>query len=349
MELILNNPSHSPFIMKLWQYVARRLILLIPVVIGVTLITFTVSHVIPANPARAWAGQKAPPEVVKKIAEKYHLNDPLYMQYYYYLSGLVKGDWGYSHSEHRPVTECLSDYFPATFELTLWAMIIAIPLGIYLGVISAVKRNKLPDHLSRVFALSGVSMPIFWLGLLLILLFYSYLGILPASGRGISPSHTYTGLYILDSILSIDGRALIDDLRHIILPAITLSYATLAVITRMTRSSMLEVLRLDYIKTARAKGLPNKVVIYRHALRNAMIPTLTVSGLAFAGLLGGAVLTETIFSWPGMGRYAYHAISTLDFPAIMGVTFLMAVIFVIANLIVDILYAYLDPRIKLGE
>jgi len=339
----------SPLCMKLWQYIVRRLIMLIPVVIGVTLITFVISNVIPANPARAWAGQKAPPEVVEEIAERYHLNDPLYLQYYYYITNLIKGDWGYSHSEHRPVIDCLRDYFPATFELTLWAMIIAIPIGIYLGVVSAVKRNKLPDHLSRVFALSGVSMPIFWLGLLLILLFYSYLGILPASGRGIAPSHTYTGLYLLDSLLSLDFKTFLDDLRHLILPSITLSYATLAVITRMTRSSMLEVLRLDYIKTARAKGLPDKIVIYRHALRNAMLPTLTVSGLSFAGLLGGAVLTETIFSWPGMGRYAYHAISTLDFPAIMGVTFLMAVIFVIANLIVDILYAYLDPRIKLGE
>ncbi len=335
--------------MKLWQYIVRRLLMLIPVVIGVTLITFTIAYVIPADPARAWAGQKAPPEVVEQIREKYHLNDPLYVQYYYYISGLVRGDWGYSHSEHRPVLDCLMDYFPATFELTIWAMAIAIPVGIYLGVVSAVKRNKIPDHLSRIFALSGVSMPIFWLGLLLILIFYTYLGWFPASGRGITPSHTYTGLYILDSILSLDFQSLASDIWHIILPAVTLSYATLAVMTRMTRSSMLEVLRLDYIKTARAKGLPDKIVIYRHALRNALIPTLTVAGLAFAGLLGGAVLTETIFSWPGMGRYAYHAISTLDFPAIMGVTFLMAVIFVIANLIVDIMYAYLDPRIKLGE
>ena len=335
--------------MKLWEYIVRRLVMLIPVVIGVTLITFTISYVIPADPARAWAGQKAPPQVVKEIRERYHLNDPVYVQYYYYITGLLKGDWGYSHSENRPVINCLADYFPATFELTIWAMIIAIPTGIYLGVVSAVKRNKIPDHLSRVFALSGVSMPIFWLGLLLILLFYTVLGILPASGRGIAPAHTYTGLYILDSILSLDFHALTDDFLHLILPAVTLSYATLAVITRMTRSSMLEVLRLDYIKTAKAKGLPDKVVIYRHALRNALIPTLTVSGLAFAGLLGGAVLTETIFAWPGMGRYAYHAISTLDFPAIMGVTFLMAIIFVIANLVVDIIYAYLDPRIKLGE
>ncbi len=335
--------------MKLWQYIIRRLIMLIPVVIGVTLITFTISYVIPANPARAWAGPKAPPETVEKIKERYHLNDPLYLQYYYYISGVIRGDWGYSHSEHRPVSDAIAGYFPATFELTLWAMIIAIPTGIYLGVISAVKRNKLADHISRVFALSGVSMPIFWLGLLLIILFYSILGVLPASGRGIAPSHTYTGLYLLDSILSGDFYAFVDDAIHLILPAITLSYATLAVITRMTRSSMLEVLRLDYIKTARAKGLPDKIVIYRHALRNALIPTLTVSGLAFAGLLGGAVLTETIFAWPGIGRYAYHAIATLDFPAIMGVTLLMAIIFVIANLIVDIMYAYLDPRIKLGE
>jgi len=335
--------------MKLWQYIIRRLILLIPVVIGVTLITFTISHVIPANPARAWAGEKAPQEVVERIKERYHLNDPLYLQYYYYISDLLRGDWGYSHSEHRPVLNCLVDYFPATFELTLWSMIIAIPLGIYFGVLSAVKRNKLPDHLSRVFALSGVSMPIFWLGLLLILIFYTYLGVLPASGRGMEPEHVYTGLYILDSILSLDFYAFIDNIRHIILPAIALSYAYLAVIMRMTRSSMLEVLRLDYIKTARAKGLPNKIVIYRHALRNALIPTLTISGLSFAWLLGGAVLTETIFSWPGMGRYAYAAITSVDFPAIVGFTFLMAIIFVIVNLIVDILYAYLDPRIRLGE
>ena len=335
--------------MKLWQYIARRLLLLLPVIIGVTLITFTISFVIPANPARAWAGPKAPPSVVEKMRIEYHLNDPIYVQYYYYITGVFTGNWGYSHSEKRPVIQCLANYFPATFELTIWAMAIAIPSGIYLGVVSAVKRNKIQDHLSRVFALSGVSMPIFWLGLLLILVFYTYLGLFPASGRGIAPTHVYTGLWILDSILSGDWHALAIDVWHIILPAITLSYATLALMTRMTRSSMLEVLRLDYIKTAKAKGLSKKVVIYRHALRNALIPTLTVSGLAFAGLLGGAVLTETIFAWPGMGRYAYQAISTLDYPAIMGVTLLMAIIFVIANLIVDIMYAYLDPRIKLGE
>ena len=335
--------------MKLWQYVLRRLMLLVPVVIGVTLITFTISYVIPANPARAWAGVKAPPEVIEKIKEKYHLNDPVYVQYYYYLRDLVHGDWGYSHSEKRPVINCLSDYFPATFELTLWAMMFATPLGIYLGVISAVKRNKLPDHFSRVFALSGVSMPIFWLGLLLLLIFYTYLGIFPSSGRGTPPPHTYTGLYVLDNLLSLNIHGMLDNIWHLILPSITLGYAYLAVITRMTRSSMLEVLRLDYIKTARAKGLPNKVVIYKHALRNALIPTMTVAGMSFAGLLGGAVLTETIFSWPGIGRYAYRAITSLDFPAIMGVTFIMAVVFVIANLVVDIIYAYLDPRIKLGE
>ncbi len=335
--------------MKLWQYIARRLLFLLPVIIGVTLITFTISFVIPANPARAWAGPKAPPSTVKEIEIKYHLNDPIYVQYYYYITGVFTGNWGFSHSEKRPVLACLEDYFPATFELTLWAMMMAVPTGIYLGVVSAVKRNKIPDHLSRIFALSGVSMPIFWLGLLLILLFYTYLGWFPASGRGLQPAHVYTGLYILDSILSLDWQSLVSDVWHIILPAFTLSYATLAIITRMTRSSMLEVLRLDYIKTAKAKGVPDKVVIYRHALRNALIPTLTVSGLAFAGLLGGAVLTETIFAWPGMGRYAYQAISSLDYPAIMGVTLLMAIIFVIGNLIVDIMYAYLDPRIKLGE
>jgi peptide/nickel transport system permease protein len=338
--------------MKTWEFIVRRLLLLIPVLIGVTIITFVISHVIPADPAIAFAGgPKAQPETIERIREELHLNEPLYIQYFYYLNDLIHLNLGKSYLESRPVTDALSQYFPATFELTIIAMLISIPLGIVGGIISAIRRNKLSDQITRFIAIIGYSLPIFWLALMFQYLFAYQFPILPLEGRlaiGLSAPQSITGLYILDSILTGNLETLGSSLYHIIMPAFTLGFATLALILRMTRSSMLEVMGMDYIRTARAKGLSKEKVIYKHALRNALIPTVTVSGLQFGALLGGAVLTESIYNWPGMGRFAANAVLGLDFNSVMGFTLVVAIIYVIANLIVDLLYAVIDPRVKLG-
>jgi len=338
--------------MKTWEYIVRRLLLLIPVLIGVTIITFTVSHVIPADPARAFAGgPKAQPETIARIRAELHLDKPLWEQYFYYMNDLIHLNLGKSFLENRPVTTALAQYFPATFELTIFATIIAVPLGIIGGIISAIRQNKLSDHITRIIAIIGYSLPIFWLALMLQYVFAYQIPIFPLEGRlsaGMTSPTTFTGFYVLDSILSGNGATLLSSLHHILLPAFTLGFAELAIILRMMRSSMLEVMGSDYIRTARAKGLSERTVIYKHALRNAMIPTITVTGLSFGGLLSGAVLTETIYNWPGMGRFAAHAVLGLDFNAVMGFTLVVAIIYVIANLIVDILYAVVDPRVTLG-
>lgn len=338
--------------MKTWEYIVRRLLLLIPVLIGVTIITFTVSHVIPADPARAFAGgPKAQPETIARIRAELHLDKPIWEQYFYYLNDLIHFNLGKSYLENRMVTDSLAQYFPATFELTIFAMLISVPLGIIGGIISAIRQNKISDHITRIIAIVGYSLPIFWLALMLQYALAYQIPIFPLEGRlsiGMVPPSTFTGLYFVDSIVSGNGATLISSLHHLILPAFTLGFATLAIILRMTRSSMLEVMGTDYIRTARAKGLPERKVIYKHALRNALIPTLTVTGLQFGGLLSGAVLTETIFNWPGMGRFAARAVLGLDFNSVMGFTLVVAIIYVIANLIVDLLYAVIDPRVKLG-
>ncbi len=345
--------------MKLRTFIARRLLLLIPVLIGLTMITFTISHIIPADPAQAWAGgDKADQAQVEAIEEEYHLNEPLHVQYYYYMRDLLRyGEMGRSPVSGRDVSEDIKEYFPATFELTLFAMFFVIIIGIPTGIFSAIKRNKVPDHLIRVVSLMGSSMPIFWLGLLLQLVFAQWPAlhwgqpILPPSGRigtFIDPPTHLTGLFTVDSLLTLNAPAFTSSVAHIILPAFTLCFAVLGTIMRVMRSSMLDVMNQEYMKTARAKGLKEKDVIYKHGVKNALIPTTTILGMAFGGLLGGAVLTESIFGWPGMGRYAITSILFLDFPAIMGFTLLMGFVFVLMNLLVDILYAYLDPRIRLG-
>jgi ABC-type dipeptide/oligopeptide/nickel transport system permease component len=338
--------------MKTWEYIVRRLVLLIPVIIGVTIITFVVSHVIPADPARAFAGgPKAQPETIARIRAELHLDKPIWEQYFYYLNDLIHFNLGKSYLEDRPVTDALAQYFPATFELTIFAMLIAVPLGIAGGIVSAIRQNKLSDHFTRIIAIVGYSLPIFWLALMLQYVFAYIFPIFPLEGRlsvGMAPPGPISGFFVIDSILTGNIGTLASSLLHLILPAFTLGFATLAIILRMTRSSMLEVMGTDYIRTARAKGLTERKVIYRHGLRNALIPTLTVTGLSFGGLLSGAVLTETIFNWPGMGRFAADAVLGLDFNSVMGFTLVVAIIYVVVNLIVDLLYAFVDPRVKLG-
>lgn len=304
----------------MYKYILKRLLYLIPVIIGVTFIVFTIMYLTPGNPAQILLGENAPQESVDKLMEEMGLNDPFIMQYFRFLKNAAKGDFGISYSTKNPVFDEVFSRFPATLKLTIAGMIIAIVIGIPVGIISATKQYSATDSISMVLALLGVSMPNFWLGLMLILLFAVSLGILPSGGDS--------------GFLSL------------ILPAFTLGTGVAAIITRMTRSSMLEVIRQDYIRTARAKGVREKKVINKHALKNALIPVVTVVGLQFGSLLGGAVLTETVFSWPGIGRFMVEAIRQKDTPAVLASVVFMSVVFSIVNLFIDVLYAYLDPRIK---
>jgi ABC-type dipeptide/oligopeptide/nickel transport system permease component len=335
--------------MRLSTYILRRVAMLVPVLLGVLVIIFVIAYVIPADPARAWAGPRARADQVEVLAERYHLNDPLHKQIYYYLEGLfTRFDLGVSPTTGRPVTRDLKAFFPATFELALVAFILAILIGIPLGVISALRRNRPTDHFSRVIALTGVSTPLFWSALLLQFLFYYKLGWLPAMGRSTIDITRYTGFVLIDSVLNWNWTAFGDAAIHMILPAATLAFYSMGYLVRITRGSMLEVLEAEYVITARAKGLPRKIVIYRHALKNAIIPPLTVLGVEFGWLLGGTVLLETIFAWPGMGRYAAGSIVMVDLPAVVGYTLVVAMIMLLSNLVVDILYSVIDPRIRVG-
>lgn len=291
--------------------------------------------------------------MIESIRERYHLDKPLYIQYFYYLKGILNGDLGYSRSQWMPVSDCIKTFFPATAELALTALVISTIVGVPLGIISATRKDSLADHLARIFSLTGVSMPSFWLGLLSQFLFFYLLkthGLpyLPGGGRlsvGIEINRI-TGFIILDSLLTGNTVGFVDAVWHIILPACIVAMWPLASISRITRSSMLEVLRQDYIVLARTKGLSDKVIIYKHALRNAIIPTVTAVGYSVGYLLTGSVMVETVFSWPGIGRWAVHAIESIDIAAIVAFTTFTALIFVITNLLVDIIYASIDPRIE---
>ena len=319
--------------------------------IGVSVITFAISHVIPADPVAAALGDHATDAQIAQFRTEYHLDRPLPEQYLIYATGILHGDLGKSIRTRRSVADDLADSFPATLELSFAALLISIVLGVPAGVWSAVSRGRVPDYVVRLLSLAGGSLPVFWLGLIVIGLFYYQLGWFPGGGRldtFVPPPPTRTGLYVVDSILAGDFEALRSSLVHLVLPALTLGYFSTAVIARMTRSSMLDVLSQDYMRTARAKGLAERLVIFRHGLRNALIPTVTIIGLTFGSLLSGAVLTETIFSWPGLGRYATASAVSLDFPAVLGVTLLAAIVYPVANLAVDIAYYWLDPRIQHG-
>ena len=337
--------------MRFVGFLLRRVVGIAAVMIGVSVITFAISHVVPADPAVAALGDHATDAQIAAFRVEYHLDRPLPEQYATYVVGLLHGDLGRSIRTRRSVADDLADSFPATLELSLAALAISLLIGIPAGIWSAIYRGRLPDVIVRVAALAGGSLPVFWLGLIVIGLFYYQLGWFPGGGRldtFVSPPPTRTGLYVVDSVLALDVDALRSSLIHLVLPSLTLGYFSTAVVARMTRSSMLEVLGQDYMRTARAKGLAERLVVVRHGLRNALIPTVTVIGLTFGSLLSGAVLTETIFSWPGLGRYATASAISLDFPAVLGVTLLAAIVYPVANLAVDIAYYWLDPRIQRG-
>ncbi|MBA1243529.1 ABC transporter permease [Pseudomonas japonica] len=326
----------------------RQLTDILIVVIGVSVITFIISHLIPGDPARLIAGERASDEIVASIRQQLGLDLPLYQQYLRYMGDLLQGDLGQSIRTHRPVLEDLQLFFPATLELAMAAMLLSIAVGVPLGVLSAVYNNRAIDHISRTLAVAGISTPAFWLGLGLIVLFYGHLGWLPGGGRlsqGVEAPPTVSGFYLFDSLLAGQWATFVDAARHMLLPTATLAFVNLGVITRQIRGAMLEQLGEDYIRTARAYGLSQATVVLRHALPNALIPSITVVGLALGDLLYGAVLTETVFAWPGMGAYVVKSIQALDFPAVMGFAILVSFIYVLLNRLIELLYRLADPRI----
>lgn len=349
------------------RYILRRLVLLIPVLVGISIVTFAMLRLIPGDPARIMLGEHATEEAVARFRESAGLNDPIPVQYVRYAQRLLKGDWGRSIARNEWVTTELAQRLPATIELSVGAMFIACVVGISAGIISAYKHNSIFDLVTMVGALIGVSMPVFWLGLLLSYIFGFKLHWLPPSARltvgvdlqtiaaayNLHPTgfvksvlDFVSNLYVLDSIITANPKALLDSVKHLILPSIALATIPMSIIARMTRSSLLEVLSADYIRTARAKGQHERVVLLKHAMKNAFLPIITVIGLQFGGLLAGAILTETIFSWPGMGRLVVERILARDYPTVQGAVLVIALLFVALNLLVDISYAYLDPRIR---
>ena len=332
------------------RYVIRRVLEAIPVLFGASVAVFLLVHLIPGGPEVVLLGERGSEQNVAELRQRLGLDKPLPEQYVIWVHNILSGDLGRSVAGNIPIANELQQRFPATMELSFFALTIAVVLGVPIGVLSAVRRGSWIDTGTMMGSLIGVSMPIFWLGLLLLWFFGVQFNLLPFIGR-LSPNveiETRTGLHTIDAILSGNWYALGDALAHLILPSITLSTIPLAIIARITRSAMLEVLHMDYVRTARAKGLRERTVIGRHALRNALLPVVTVIGLQLGSLLAGAVLTETIFSWPGIGRWLFNSIQGRDYAIVQSVTLVITVIFVVVNMLVDLSYAWLNPRIRYG-
>jgi ABC-type dipeptide/oligopeptide/nickel transport system permease component len=330
------------------RYIARRVVALIPILVGVSAAAFLLIHLIPGDPATVYLGEHATPESIARVQHEFGLDQPLPVQYGVYLWHAIRGDFGQSLETHRQVIVEFLPRFPATIELAWGAITVALVVGVPIGLLSAAQPNSIFDRAGMAIALAGVSLPVFWLGLMLVYVFSVYFHVLPTTGQiGIDASlKSITRIDVLDGLLTGNVSAALDALRHLILPSITLSSYSTAIIARMTRASMLDALHQDYIRTARAKGVAGRAVIIGHGLRNALLPVITVIGLQVGTLLTGAILTETIFSWPGVGRYMYDSILFRDYPVILGGILLFSLVFVLVNLCVDILYAFLDPRIR---
>jgi peptide/nickel transport system permease protein len=318
--------------------------------VAVTLPAFLIVHFIPSDPVQAQLGDlaSADPELVRVFRERWGLDRPIWEQYVIFLNGLAHGNLGESIATRRPVLDDIRDYAPATFELATAAALLTVLIGLPLGVLAAIKRDSWIDHLARFVSIIGLSTPTFWLAFIALALFYGGLRIAPGPGQldpGAIPPPRVTGLVLLDSLLAGDLETFRSALTHLILPASVLAASTIGMVTRTTRASMLEALHRDYVRVAHAKGLRVRVVVLRHALRNALIPVLTLGGLAYAQLLSGTVMTETIFSWPGLGRYAFESAVAVDFPAILGITLVVALIYLLVNFLVDMTYAIIDPRV----
>ncbi|MBL0686247.1 MAG: ABC transporter permease [Sulfurospirillum sp.] len=332
------------------SYIIKRLLWAIPTLLGVSILVFSMIHLAPGDPALLMLGEHANKESVDALREQMGLNKPLLEQYYLFVSNAVQGDFGISTLSGEPVIDEFLERFPATVELSIVALIFAIIIGLFAGIISAVKRYSLFDYVSMTTALAGVSMPVFWLGLMLIYFFSIELGWLPVSGRlGYEfDIDKVTGFYLIDSILMKDYEAFWNACKHLVLPALALGTIPMAIIARMTRASMIEVMKEDYVRTAKAKGCTQGQVILIHALKNALMPVITVIGLMVGTLFAGAILTETTFSWPGIGKWLINAVNQRDFPIIQSTTLIIATIFIVINLIVDLLYAVINPKIRLN-
>lgn len=331
------------------RYLIGRLLAILAVVFGVTVLTFLIAQVVPADPAVNLAGEYATAETVEEIRQAEGLDEPLPVQYGRYVGRLAQGDLGTSMFTKQPVADELPARLGATVDLATTAMVIAVLIGVSTGVAAAVRRNSWIDHLARALAVVGTAMPVFWLGLLLVRIFYTNLHLLPAVGRyeaGVPPPPAVTQSLIVDSVLAGNWQMLSSALAHVALPALTLGIMGAGLISRVMRASMLEALGREFVVTARAKGMSERRIVYVHTLRNAMLPTLTVMGVTYGALLGGAVLTEKIFSWPGLGLYAVNAMEHLDFAPVMGVVIVITLAYVVANLIVDLAYGLFDPRVR---
>lgn len=339
--------------MERLRFIGKRLIYLVIMLLGVATLVFILTKLIPGDPVTANLSQRAlsDPDIVAAYKLRYGLDKPLITQYLYYMRNLLQLDLGTSIRTGNAVLSELGRCFPATIELALWSIVIAAVFGIFFGIISAIKRNSVIDQIVRAISVTGVSVPSFWLALLVLFFFYYKLHLMPGPGRlgtGFAPPATVTGLYVIDSLLEGDVPKMLDAIRHLILPSCVLAAFTMGLITRTTRSNLLDVMSTDYIRTARAKGLSRTRLILRHALGNALIPVLTVIGLGLGNLLGGMVLVETIFNWPGVGQFAYQSVMSADFPAIIGVALLIALNYMVINTVVDILYGVIDPRVRYG-
>lgn len=336
----------------MWRYAAKRLILLIGILFGVLVVTFSLSRILPGSPVEMMLGHRPTQEQIDAARAELGLDLPLAAQFVHYLGDLGRGDLGISLRTGRPVLEDLTERMMATFELTTLAVILVVIFGIPLGVLSAVHRNTPVDHLSRTFSIAGMALPVFLIGMLLQMAFYGGLNWLPLQGRMDAvilldhPFGRVTGLYLVDTLLAGQWPAFASAASHLVLPVLTLSIASLAVVTRITRNTMTEALGEDFIRTARAYGLPRRVIHYRYALKATMIPMLTVIGLTYGFMLGGSVIVEFLFDWPGLGGYVVGAITRNDFPAVMGVTLFLSTIYLAINLAVDLLYYLVDPRLK---
>jgi ABC-type dipeptide/oligopeptide/nickel transport system permease component len=323
----------------------KRIAYFIPTLLGLLILVFLVSRVIPGDPAALVAGETATADQVKAIRTQLGFDRPLYVQFGVYVRQLVTGDLGKSLYSGRRVSQDLFERFPATLELTLVAMFISVLVGIPLGILSALNRNSLLDHLVRGFTVSGLAIASFWLGIMLQLFASMWLGITPLGSRiGVPAPRLITGLFVLDAALTLNGAALLSSLKHLLLPALTLSFASLATLARFTRSGVLDVIQKDFILYERAMGLPPRIVVYKYVLRNALISTVTQVGLLFGLLLAGAVVIEAVFDWPGLGLYAYQSIVLSDYQAILGVTLLSGFVYVTVNLAVDVVLTLVDPR-----
>ena len=337
--------------MERLKFIGKRLFYLVIMLFGVATLVFILTKMIPGDPTVANLSQRAlnDPQVVAAYRAKYGLDQPVFVQYILYIKNLLHLDLGTSIRTNKPVLDELARCYPATIELALFAIILAAFLGILFGVISAIKRNSILDQVVRALSVTGVSIPSFWFALLVLYFFYYKLHIFPGPGRlsnSFSAPATVTGMYVIDSLIEGNPAKALDALQHLILPGLVLAAFTMGLITRTTRSNLLDVMSTDYIRTARAKGLSRVGLIVRHALGNALIPVLTVIGLGLGNLLGGMVLVETIFNWPGVGQFAYESVLSVDYPSIIGVALLIALNYMVINTVVDILYGVIDPRVR---